>query len=466
VAASPIGGKSGSYVWTHPSCPIRILLDFDMIERLRSEVQEVQRTSSAKREIGGLLIARRRSNPGTVKIVDFIPLPDDPNVADPHFRLASEWVVEAVGRCPSDSQVVGYFRTDLEQRIHLRPDDLKTIQLCFPHPSSIFLVIASLLSTTVTTTTAATNLSPRAGFFCYVNGSLATNPGLTFPLSAARLISDGWPRQEDAGKDNRLGRLSWLVAGMAGGGGSVSIKTAVLSGVTALLLAAWLLTWNSSAKPSRTPVHAHLGLQVRRGGTVSESVLSVSPGSSAPGLPPQQAVSPPGAGASPSQPTPPARPPLLSFKPAERRFVPPERETRSEVASDAVSNLVMPDPPQITPPQITPHKIVPLLLPPPSSAAPPVQPSEVTPASPGKQSSPGVIDITSEPSGAKVEINSVPVGVTPLTLQVNPLGLGFTVTVTKDGFYTWMVQSVATVKPEALHARLTATPKQVLEVGR
>jgi hypothetical protein len=126
----------------------------------------------------------------------------------------------------------------------------------------------------------------------------------------------------------------------------------------------------------------------------------------------------------------------------------------------------MPDPPQITPPQITPHKIVPLLLPPPSSAAPPVQPSEVTPASPGKQSSPGVLDITSEPSGAKVEINSVPVGVTPLTLQVNPLGLGFTVTVTKDGFYTWMVQSVATVKPEALHARLTATPKQVLEVGR
>ena len=62
--------------------------------------------------------------------------------------------------------------------------------------------------------------------------------------------------------------------------------------------------------------------------------------------------------------------------------------------------------------------------------------------------------ITSEPSGAKVEINAVPAGVTPMTLQITPVGLGFTVTVTKNGFMKWTVQSFSTAQPYSLHAQL------------
>jgi hypothetical protein len=71
----------------------------------------------------------------------------------------------------------------------------------------------------------------------------------------------------------------------------------------------------------------------------------------------------------------------------------------------------------------------------------------------------GVVTITSEPSGARVEINAIPAGVTPITLQISPVGLGFTVTVTKSGYMKWTVQSFSTTQPYSLHAQLRQIPK-------
>jgi hypothetical protein len=78
------------------------------------------------------------------------------------------------------------------------------------------------------------------------------------------------------------------------------------------------------------------------------------------------------------------------------------------------------------------------------------------PAGPSKE---GVVTITSEPSGARVEINAIPAGVTPLTLQISPVGLGFTVTVTKSGFAKWTIQSFSTAQPYSLHAQLRELQK-------
>jgi hypothetical protein len=66
----------------------------------------------------------------------------------------------------------------------------------------------------------------------------------------------------------------------------------------------------------------------------------------------------------------------------------------------------------------------------------------------------GMVTITSEPSGANVTINELPAGLTPLTLRIFPVGVGFTVTVTKSGFEKWIVQSVATAQPYSLNAHL------------
>jgi hypothetical protein len=72
---------------------------------------------------------------------------------------------------------------------------------------------------------------------------------------------------------------------------------------------------------------------------------------------------------------------------------------------------------------------------------------------------PGLLTITSEPSGAQVQINTVPAGQTPLTIQISPVGLGFTVTVSKAGFMNWTLQTFATAQPYSLHAQLRPAPR-------
>jgi len=77
-----------------------------------------------------------------------------------------------------------------------------------------------------------------------------------------------------------------------------------------------------------------------------------------------------------------------------------------------------------------------------------------SPVRPYNPSLPGMVTITSEPSGAEVQINSVPAGLTPVTVQISPVGLGFTVTVSKAGYATWSLQTFATEKAYSLHAQL------------
>ena len=78
--------------------------------------------------------------------------------------------------------------------------------------------------------------------------------------------------------------------------------------------------------------------------------------------------------------------------------------------------------------------------------------------SPQRETAPsnsGMLRITSEPSGATVRIDDSYAGVTPLSLQISPIGMGFTVTLNKSGFTKWSIQSVAIAQPYELHAQLT-----------
>ena len=70
----------------------------------------------------------------------------------------------------------------------------------------------------------------------------------------------------------------------------------------------------------------------------------------------------------------------------------------------------------------------------------------------------GMVTISSEPSGATVAINEILAGTTPLAVRISPLGVGFTVAVTKSGFDKWILQSVATAQPSFLSARLATSP--------
>jgi len=528
---------SESYVWAYPGCPVRILLSLNVIEQLQAEVSQ----STVRRgETGGLLIRSKKSKPDVIRIVDFIPLPGEQKVSDPHFKLSSASLAEAIARCPSDSKIAGYYRTDVDQRVHLRAEDLDTIQQWFKDPASVFLVIAP-----------ASLGRPTAGFFFWEHGAVTANPSLTFPFDAPKLVSEGWPTQADAPEKDRFAAVNALLRKAIDAFQRLSIpaKIGIISAILALIIGIRVFTWNRSSL-LRPPASSSLGLQVKREGTkfviawnrasttiqnakdanlviwdssrqawdgsnealympltqaqlrsgsvaytsfsfsekvkfrldmvtqngdsASESMVSVSPlgvtPSTTPALPSPDTKAENLPPYEPRHSVPRNLLPLPQDRSASRRskrFVPP----RSAPVAGSARESTMPDPPNLivevvagvgfqpgafhANPDVAP-------APPPSQTSPQtsaaLRPAAI-PETVGGRSREGVVTITSEPSGAKVEINAVPAGVTPLTLQITPVGLGFTVTVSKNGFAKWMVQSFSTAQPYSLHAQLRAEPK-------
>jgi hypothetical protein len=512
-----------------------------VIEQLQAEASQ---SAPWRGETGGLLIRSKRSKPGTIRIVDFIPLPGEQKSPDPHFKLPAESLAEAIARCPSDCRIVGYYRTDFDQRVHLRSEDLDTIQQWFKDPGSVFLVIAS-----------GPNGRSTGGFFFWENDSVAANSSLTFPFEAAKLVSEGWPTQADSIEKEKFRTLSGLILRIADTVRrmSIPVKIGIVSALFAVLIGIRVFTWNRSASHAKVTASPGLGLQVKRDGTKfliawnpsapvimhamdaslviwdssretwdgsseplympltasqlrsgnvtytsfsftekvkfrldtigasgdadSESLVSISPLSvTNPVSAPEPPATIPGASPLPASPAaenlPPYEPrhsiepralpqPLVrSSRAANKKFVPP----RSVRAANAVQDNVMPDPPNIVVQVIAGLAFDSSLLaqnaiaPPKPAGEPRLNPG-ATVQSPNGRSNEGVVTISSEPSGARVEINAIPAGVTPLTLQISPVGLGFTVTVTKSGFMKWTVQSFSTTQPYSLHAQLRAIPK-------
>ncbi len=520
------------YAWTYPGCPCRILLSLSVVEQLRLEFLE---RPPGDREAGGLLLGIKQ--PGVVQIHDFIPLPPQKDASGPHFSVPPKWLDEIVARCPSDRKVVGYYRTDIDQRIQLGQDDLDAIQQRFQDPSSVFLVIA------LTDGPAAS-----AGFFYWQSGVVSPNPRLTFPFSAAALSSGPWPTEErdPSVHAKPVNVYSQMVERIRSGDPRVLTGFAVVAVLVALLIiissggwinsttasppglglqvkrdgSSFLITWNRSARaildgkaanlviadPSREPIDGssdplflqltpdklHSGSMTYTSFSPDEKVLfrldvvgasgklSSESLASVPPAPIDSATQPVSAQRLrraarelaqlerrvASHPAAAAVPPIA----ASRAYIPPKAEQRLRNPGRTIL-AAPPEMPASTPPaQPPPMPAAPIAAasssdfalaveqtePRASSPAPPVQPAPAPAPSPSQA---GVLTVTSEPSGAEVQINSVRAGYTPLSIQISPVGLGFTVTVIKSGFLKWSLQTFATAQPYSLHAQLHQIPR-------
>ena len=494
---------SRSYVWSYPGCPLRVQLSFAVIEHLRQDILEA---TPHDQESGGLLIGKKRSKPGApVKIIDFVPLPRGDESSSAYFAVSADQLAEVVARCPSDSAVVGYYRTALDRQIHLRPEDLDAIRVAFHNPLDVFLVIAAKEGERLT-----------AGFFVWQGESVASEPFLVFPFSTGELVAGRWPTRggvkfgegalaQALSLFNRIGPLG---------------KAALVAAIIAIVSTLFLTQNNTSASVSKMPIPARLGLRVERDsanfliawdrsvpeisgakagniliadgtgpptfvsltpaqlrqGTLTytspslgdkvefqldvlepsgpertESIISISgapaPGAAneaaAPGLPGRHSS----AGASTKPDLPGAAKPVRRV--AQRKiFLAPQSRAPLTAATS------IPEPPAIPPDIRTADdsQVWNNLASAQARRSVPPGPAQAEPAS--------GVTITSEPSGAKVEINGIHAGYTPLTVKVTPLGLGFTVTITKDGFAKWMAQTFSTAEPSGLHAQLRELPKQ------
>jgi hypothetical protein len=166
---------SNSFLWTFPECPVRIHVHYHFVDRLQKEVLDV---APADREVGGLLIGSVLSPGGDVEICDHFSLPPS-SESTKNFIICSDALTQAVQskRAP-DRQVIGFYRTHLDQGIELRAEDQECIRLKFNNPSNVFLVLR--------------RREGRASgkFFFWQDGAVVG--GLSFPFSSTELKTTTW----------------------------------------------------------------------------------------------------------------------------------------------------------------------------------------------------------------------------------------------------------------------------------
>jgi len=236
---------SKSFMWTFPECPVRIHINFQFIERLSKEILQ---PGPAEREVGGLLIGKELSPNGDIEVSDHFQLPPGSEPTR-NFTVCSDSLAQSVKTASTtQGRVIGFYRTHLDQRIQLRPEDLECARSKFKDPMNVFLLIRSH------------DGRATAAFFYWQDGTV--NGGLTFPFSSTELKSSSWTTL--VGGSPRPSRLHGLVArakerALKTGHG---VRIALVVLVAILVAAAGALRFYHPAHAPEIP--QTLGLRVER----------------------------------------------------------------------------------------------------------------------------------------------------------------------------------------------------------
>lgn len=130
---------SSTYTWTFPGSPIRVKIPLSIVARLRTEIDEycILYPNQPAPERGGVLIGRLEGS-STLHIDDYVWVsseqPGTGSIAEQsHFDK-----IRKVDQMP-----VGYFRTQPEETLRLRNDEIDFFGRQFPHPSSVALLVST-----------------------------------------------------------------------------------------------------------------------------------------------------------------------------------------------------------------------------------------------------------------------------------------------------------------------------------
>ena len=233
---------SQSFLWTFPECPLRIHVKFQFIERLESQVLQ---SASEDRELGGLLIGNVVPSTGEIEVFDYVLLHAS-SESEKKFVVCSDALTRAVQSWSAGRrQVIGFFRTHLEPRIQLRPEDLDCIRSKFSDKTNVFLIIRPH------------DGRASAGFFFWQDSSVVG--GLTFPFGAAELRKPEWNTlMAGSSKESELQNLIANVQGSARFTRAMRIGALALATILIALAGAWRIY---HASPDTPPP---LGLRVSR----------------------------------------------------------------------------------------------------------------------------------------------------------------------------------------------------------
>ena len=155
------------YVWWFPGSPIKVHLDLQVVQRLK------QRLGNAGTGVSecGLLFGGSRD--GATEILDFQP-------------ALSASVPEMVAALPTElkRRLIGYYRTEENESLHLNAQDLSLAERCFRGPNQVFLMVH------------ANGFGPPAAtfFFRDRDGRMAEFGFLEFPLDPSLLAMEEYDR--------------------------------------------------------------------------------------------------------------------------------------------------------------------------------------------------------------------------------------------------------------------------------
>jgi len=162
-----------AFSWTFPGAPIRINISLDLISRLRAELDQRQNLANgtSRAEVGGVLLGHQ-DTPMTLVIDDYVWVTSEEQPSGRYHLDPSELrLLRSIY-----SEPVGYFRTQSEDGLHLKDEEIDFVGKHFRDPTDVVLLIRN---------------SPQqytAGFFFWMEaGVFAPFSFMDFPLDAELL---------------------------------------------------------------------------------------------------------------------------------------------------------------------------------------------------------------------------------------------------------------------------------------
>ena len=158
-----------AYVWEVPGKPVRVEIDFAVVDRLEAEVLDGFGALPRRGlEIGGILLGSAGAGDGlTAKIEDFEPVPSK-HENGPSYVISGEYrerFEEALERWqPQPGRrmcAVGFYRSHTREDLSLSREDLELLSTYFPDGPGIALVIKPFATR-----------APLAGFFFREEGTI------------------------------------------------------------------------------------------------------------------------------------------------------------------------------------------------------------------------------------------------------------------------------------------------------
>lgn len=158
------------FSWTFPGSPIRIDIPLRLISRLRAELDQHLADSTSSAEVGGVLLGRQKT-PTILEINDYVWVPSEEPGTQYHQDPSELKRLQLVY-----TFVVGYFRTQSEDNLRLRDEEITFVGKHFRDSANVVLLIQN-----------SRELHTAGFFFWMQEGVFAPVSFMDFPLDAKLL---------------------------------------------------------------------------------------------------------------------------------------------------------------------------------------------------------------------------------------------------------------------------------------